>query len=197
MDVILSCPCGKTQGTLTNVSPQTVNHGKCYCRFCQSYARRFPNGKQLLDDNGGTDMIQLSPAQVRFSRGQENVRCVRQTEKGALRFYAACCHQPLMNGIANPKVPFLSVFVSAMPELMNPEAYQSAIGPVRLHTFLPDALKKHFPEAGRLGTLKAGLHFLKLMLRWYVRGDAKQSPVWTESKGPAFAISRINKGDQL
>lgn len=105
-DVGLRCPCGAVRGVVHEVSPGTVNHVACYCDDCQTYAA-FLGTDGILDAWGGSDIVQVGPARMRFVEGREPLRCVRLSPKGLFRFYAPCCHVPVGNSL--PNLPFVGV----------------------------------------------------------------------------------------
>jgi len=105
-EVPLQCRCGKVRGRALEVSPKTVNRVVCYCRDCRALLRWLDRA-DLLDAAGGSDIVQLARARVRFEEGMGEVRCMRLSDKGLHRFYAGCCNTPVGNTV--PRVPFLGV----------------------------------------------------------------------------------------
>ena len=116
----IQCSCGEVQG---EVDPSgESNRVICYCRDCQAFANhlRGDSGKEIkaesaiLDDYGGTEIIQMSPSRIKFTQGVEQLRCLRLTEDGLLRWYASCCNTPLGNTIPNYKFSFVGLIHSCM-----------------------------------------------------------------------------------
>jgi len=62
-DAELHCRCGAIQGRVKNASPRTVNRVVCYCDDCQAFLHHLGRA-DLLDANGGTDIIQVAPASL-------------------------------------------------------------------------------------------------------------------------------------
>jgi Family of unknown function (DUF6151) len=91
----ISCHCGKLKGTLNR--NQEVNRCVCYCADCQAFARFLKREHDILDEMGGTSIIQTIPANVTFTEGTEHLTCMRLTTNGLLRWYAACCNTPIGN----------------------------------------------------------------------------------------------------
>ncbi|HTO65548.1 MAG TPA: DUF6151 family protein, partial [Bradyrhizobium sp.] len=75
------CRCGEVRGVVTDPSPRTVNRVVCYCDDCQAYAHQLGRA-DLLDAKGGSDIVQLAPATLRFTRGQERIAGLRLSPKG-------------------------------------------------------------------------------------------------------------------
>ena len=59
--VELRCRCGEVVGLVENAAPQKVNRVVCYCDDCQAFAHQLGRA-DLLDAQGGTDIIQVAPA---------------------------------------------------------------------------------------------------------------------------------------
>lgn len=106
-DVGMRCECGLVRGTASDVGPQRGNRAICYCDDCQAYAA-FLGKADMVDAHGGTDIYQLAPAQLTITEGVDQLRCVRLSPKGLMRWYAGCCNTPVGNTLS-PKVPFIGV----------------------------------------------------------------------------------------
>lgn len=104
--VDLRCRCGAVRGTVDEVSPETVNHGICYCDDCQTFAH-FLGSEGITDPWGGSPLVQVGPARMRITEGREHVRCVRLSPKGLFRFYTECCKTPVGNTV--PSLPFVGI----------------------------------------------------------------------------------------
>jgi Family of unknown function (DUF6151) len=98
--VEVRCRCGEVRGIVTDPSPQTVNRVICYCDDCQAYAHQLGRA-DLLNAKGGSDIIQLAPAALSFTKGQDRIAGLRLTPKGLYRWYTRCCNTP----VGTPSVP--------------------------------------------------------------------------------------------
>ncbi len=118
-EVALRCRCGEVEGVLA-MSP-TPRRLVCYCSDCRAFAE-WLGSDGLVDANGGADICQTTPAQIRFTKGRENLKLAKLTKKGAHRWYTTCCRVPAGNLIPNPKMPFvgLSVEMLARPDDVGP-----------------------------------------------------------------------------
>lgn len=110
-DAELRCRCGQVQGRVSDASARTVNRVVCYCDDCQAFAHRLGRA-DLLDAHGGSDIIQVAPASLRFDRGAERIVGLRLTPKGLYRWYASCCNTPLGNTVG-PALPFVGIVAQA------------------------------------------------------------------------------------
>ena len=110
-DAELRCRCGEIQGRVKNATPRTVNRIVCYCDDCQAYLH-YLGRTDLLDAQGGTDIVQVAPAALAFHQGAERIVGLRLTPKGLYRWYASCCKTPLGNTVS-PAIPFVGIVAQA------------------------------------------------------------------------------------
>jgi hypothetical protein len=107
----LRCRCGAVAGVVTSASPQTVNRVVCYCDDCQAFAHHLGRA-DLLDANGGSDIVQVAPASLTFVKGQDRIAGVRLSAKGLFRYHTTCCNTPVGNTLS-PAIPFVGILVQA------------------------------------------------------------------------------------
>jgi len=69
---------------VTNVSPNTVNRVICDCDDCQAFLHQLDRA-DLLDAQGGSDIIQIAPASLSFVAGRERIVGLRLTPRGLLQ----------------------------------------------------------------------------------------------------------------
>ncbi|MBF6025111.1 hypothetical protein IU514_13850 [Lysobacter niastensis] len=95
----------------------------CYCKDCRAFAR-FLGQPGVLDASGGTDIVAMAPAAVRFTAGSEHIACMSLSPKGLLRWYASCCGTPLANTARDPKMLYVGMVtacVDAAPQAVDAE----------------------------------------------------------------------------
>ncbi|MCO4771107.1 MAG: hypothetical protein KDA24_13820 [Deltaproteobacteria bacterium] len=102
----LSCECGAVTGRIT--AADHIHRNICHCKGCQAYSR-WLRRPELLDDAGGTDLLQITPSQLQIDQGEDQLRAVRQTPKGAVRWYTDCCRTPVANSLDAAWVPWLAL----------------------------------------------------------------------------------------
>jgi hypothetical protein len=107
----LRCRCGEVAGVVTNASPRTVNRVVCYCDDCQAFVHQLGRA-DLLNTQGGSDIVQVAPASLTFVKGQERIAGVRLTPKGLFRYHTTCCNTPVGNTLS-PAIPFVGILVRA------------------------------------------------------------------------------------
>ncbi|MFO0604323.1 MAG: DUF6151 family protein [Polyangiales bacterium] len=125
-DVPLRCRCGAVRGVIAGHDPASSNRMTCYCDDCQAFAR-WLGRPDVLDARGGSDILQVAPARLRFTQGVSELRCMRFSPKGPHRWYAACCKQPAGNTLASPTSPFAGV-VTAIVERADGRSLDELIG---------------------------------------------------------------------
>ena len=106
-DVGVRCRCGEVVGLVTNASPQKVNRVICYCDDCQAFAHQLGRA-DLLNAQGGSDIVQVAPASLTFIKGQNRIAGVRLTPKGLFRWHTTCCNTPVGNTLG-PAIPFVGL----------------------------------------------------------------------------------------
>ncbi len=129
--VPLKCSCGKIRGVIDPASPSVGRRVVCMCADCQTYARWLGKEDEILDESGGTDVYQTTPARIRIDEGREHIRCVRLSPKGPYRFYAGCCRTPLANQAAAAGMAFSGVLHPFMDHEGAGVSRDEAIGPIR------------------------------------------------------------------
>jgi hypothetical protein len=108
----LQCRCGTVKGYVSD--PQTVNRAVCYCRDCQAFAHFLGRAADILDAQGGTDVIQTLSARVIFSEGREVLACMRLSRNGLMRWYTTCCNTPIGNTLPNFRFSFVGLIHSCL-----------------------------------------------------------------------------------
>ena len=124
----LRCECGVVEGRVA--SPHIAARAVCYCRDCQAFARFLGSSERILDSRGGTDIIATVPRHVHFTRGTEQLRCMRLSDKGLLRWYTACCRTPIGNTPPDPGLPYVGLIRSCLPG--SAREVDEAFGPARI-----------------------------------------------------------------
>ncbi|MEM8766294.1 MAG: DUF6151 family protein [Pseudomonadota bacterium] len=115
MDMPIKCRCGQVSGALEDVSPAVVNRLVCYCHDCQAFAHFLDQEDTVLDEHGGTEIVQMAPSRLRIDHGMDKIACMRLSEKGIYRWYASCCNTPLGN-TGDFGMPFVGVIHSFLAE---------------------------------------------------------------------------------
>lgn len=125
MAIAFHCRCGSLRG---EIEPGNVYaRATCYCPDCQAFARTLERD-DVLDAEGGTDIVAMLPAGVRFTAGVEQLACLSLSPQGLLRWYARCCNTPIANTPRNPRMPYAGI----LGHCVNGSALATALGPSRI-----------------------------------------------------------------
>jgi len=128
MEHQISCSCGAVKGTLSGAARTT--HCVCYCKSCQAFAHFLGRADEILDERGGSAIVQTQPSNVRFTQGLENLACMKLTEKGILRWYSSCCRTPLGNTLATARLSFVGLVHNCLET--NSQNLVESFGPVQI-----------------------------------------------------------------
>lgn len=189
VDIPLSCDCGSLRGHVKDVTPTLGNRIVCYCKDCQSFAEFLGRESDILDENGGSDIVQLPQAHLEITEGREHIARLRLSEKGLNRWYAACCKTPIGNTMGAGS-PFMGVLRYTL------ESNENAVTPLRPidgYVYFA-AAKGTVPEHVRKTSFSwvKIIRILWLLLKWKVQGLNKPSPVFDED-GKAVAKATVLK----
>ena len=177
----LRCACGTVRGVVAEASASTINRAVCYCDDCQTFAR-FLERDDVMNAQGGTDIVQVAPSRLRFVAGQDQLRAVRLSPKGLLRWYTACCKTPAGNMLPSARSPFVGIPTRFV--VPQGSALDAAVGPSR------GGLHGRFAIGGCPEGVapKVGLGLMVRSVGWFlgnvVRGRHTPSPFWTASGEP-------------
>ncbi|MCY7296764.1 DUF6151 family protein [Alteromonas sp. a30] len=177
-EVLLQCQCKKVEGRILNVSPKDGTRVSCYCKDCQAFAQALHKQDSVLDEFGGTDIYQASPARVKIEKGQEHVSCLRLTEQGLYRWYAGCCNTPIANTLS-PDKPFVGLIHSFIADtdkeakLGQPQARANLRGATAR---IPDSMKLPLSERRYVWRI------LSRILWWKLSGQGKPNPFFKDDK---------------
>lgn len=172
-NVAVRCRCGEVEGLVRNVSPATVTRVVCYCDDCQAFAHRLGRA-DLLDASGGSDIVQVAPSTVTFSRGAEHIAGLRLSPKGLYRWYTDCCKTPVGNTL-KPAIPFVGIVAQAFDVGAGGRALDDVAGAPRGRILGKFAIGE--PPAG---STKLDLRLLgravRAILGWRLTGKAWPNP---------------------
>ena len=165
------CDCGAVQ---IRVEPAKGTRCVCYCKDCQAFQRHLGRA-EVLDGQGGTDLFQTMPDRVRILSGGEHLACLKLTEKGPLRWYAACCNTAICNTGGTRAIPLASMMVG---RFANPEG----AGPILARVNRKGATGHIEGDMGSTGTLVR--RFLGAAFLALITGRYRKTPFFQHSGAP-------------
>ncbi len=187
-DVPLVCSCGSVRGSIAGVSPETVNRVVCYCDDCQAYAHHLGRAA-LLDEHGGSDVVQVAPATLSFARGTEHIVAVRLAPKGLYRWTAMCCKTPLGNTL-KPAIPFVGIPIGVFAEGDRPR-FGEVVGRVMGKFAIGE------PPPGSTGfPAEVIARSLRRVLAWKLRGRTWPHPYFDRKGTPLYPEQVLSKDER-
>lgn len=182
----IGCRCGLVRGELRDVTLRRGTRCVCYCDDCQAFAR-FLGGEGLIDAHGGTELFQTAPAHLRLSQGSDQLRAMKLSPKGMIRFYTACCRTPVGNLLQSPSAPFVGIPSPLFAHGGDARAVDAALGPI-----LGRYQTKFASPPGRDDALPP---FLLRVLTWllpaFVRRQHRPSPFYDAHTGALVSEPQV------
>lgn len=182
-DLHFSCACGTLSGAVRGASPKTGSRAVCYCDDCQAFAYFLGCERDILDENGGSDIFQTLPSRVEISKGSDRLACVRVTSKGVLRWYAGCCRTPIGNTTGTRAMPFVGLVLTPHYRVADGKALDDALGPPRLRVFKRYARGDLPPASGGGNALAMMAQLAVRMAGSRLRGDHRKTPFFNAETG--------------
>lgn len=184
-DLAIRCTCGALQGVAHAVSARAGNHVVCHCDDCQAFAHFLGRAGDVLDAHGGTEIFQMSQANLAIDAGADRLACMRLTPRGLLRWYAGCCNTPIGNTLPTSKLPFVGVVHVCIQKPPGDGSLEAELGPIQLRAFRKFAKGDTAGiPADRTPLPLVALRFAGLMLKWKLRGDSKRSLFFDRNDQP-------------
>jgi hypothetical protein len=160
--------------------PRSANRVVCYCKDCQAFAHFLDRVNDVLDERGGSDIVQIMPKNVTFTQGTDSLACMRLTPKGLLRWYAVCCKTPIGNTLHTPKLSFVGLVHTCLEQ--GSQSLDESFGPVRVVVNTQSAKGEPKPKQAGLGKMVGW--FFGNALKGRFNGDYKKTPFFRADGSP-------------
>lgn len=191
----IRCDCGYIRAH-ADLRGHHVQRAVCYCRDCRMFAYFLARADTMLDQQGGTEVVQMSQGRLHFQSGQERLACMRLTPDGILRWYAACCDTPIGNIPPNRHLPYLSLIHACIDYAATGHTAESLLGRVGWHV---NARELSVSPRGHPGAARThdGIPFALLarvafrVIGWRLRGDHRRSPFFDTHSGRPVARPHV------
>lgn len=192
-DVNVRCECGSVEGVAHKMSANHVNRITCYCRSCQAFAEFLGKADTMLDEDGGSDLFQMSPGQLEITKGKEFTACIRLTPKGPIRWYADCCKSHLANTLGSQSVPFMALHTAFLEQSIDNAKLTDILGPVRarVNSLVPE---QNSPKFALFLTLS---RYAGMLLKWRISGEHKRSPFFNPQTGKPVVEPTLLAKDEV
>lgn len=171
MPLTITCQCKKLRLEVSTPAGLYNNHFVCMCDDCQAYAHHIGAAGEVLDENGGTDVVPVFPARLKIVEGANHLKCVRLTEKGIYRWYAGCCQTPIANSL-----PAKMGYIGLITNSFSKEDYKKYLGPTKAMVFAQFG-KLPLPKGSHRRTAPVLIFTaIRKILEMLVRGLRKPNP---------------------
>ncbi len=190
-DLPLRCQCRRLTAVVRDVSPRAANRVVCCCKFCQSYARHLGRGDAVLDEWGGTEVVQVRPSRIEFLEGRDQLGCLHLTETGARRWYAQCCKTPIANTMARGHLPFAGLVTYVVDRDALTQPLEEVVGPIIARVNGDFGDQASAMRATRWDLARMLMHFVPLFGKWYLLGDQRRSPFFGTDGRPVVTPTRV------
>jgi hypothetical protein len=147
----------------------------------------------LLDEQGGSDIVQVAPASLEFDRGTEQFVALRFSEKGLYRFYADCCKTPFGN-LVGPAIPFVGIVAQAFEgdARSRDEILGKPVGAIHGQDAIGTA-----PPGSRKVRPRILFRTLRLVIGWRLSGQAWPHPFFDRATGaPRFPVKVLSRAER-
>ena len=191
-DLPLRCKCGSVRGVAKRVSGDRGNRVVCYCDDCQSFAYFLGAADEVLDEHGGTDIFQTSPARVVISEGADRLACMQLKPGGLHRWYAGCCKTPIGNTLGTPQVAFVGLIQSFVDHASDGRSRDEVLGPIRARVNARFAKGDRSQlDAHDRSPVSMILRFIWVFAAARLRGDHKRSPFFDPITGKPIVDAQV------
>lgn len=178
--IALKCDCGTVRGTAKDITPDSGNRVVCCCDDCQAFAQFLGQEASVLDEFGGTEIYQTSQSQVSITQGRDQLKSLRLTPKGLLRWYAGCCNTPIGNTM-NAKMPFIGI----IHNFMDISDRNTTLGPVRAYVQTQHAKgTPDYPHHSAKFPLGITARIIRKILIWKIQGKNKPTEFFKDDGRP-------------
>ena len=181
--MLIKCDCGKFQAELTQFPRATPGRCVCYCDDCQIFQHHIGRA-DLLDKNGGTEIIPVYPVDMKIISGEKNLKGIRLSPKGLYRWTTSCCNTPVAN--VKPGFPWIGL-MSPVFNSVKPGILQSLLGNIKSR--IQGKFAKGEPPQGTSGTLSLNDFFVvfPFVMKGFLLRKAKVSPFFNGDSATPIA----------
>lgn len=177
----IQCKCGNVRGQLEGKGVH--NRLICYCTDCRAFAGFLGRTAEVLDEQGGTEIVQVAQPRLRFLQGEERLSAVRLSEKGMVRWYASCCNTPIGNTTIDPKVSFIGLIHTSLDHAQMNKDFGTKIAILNTDTALGE------PKPTQRGFIGVIARFFWIVVTTRISGRYKSSQLFNSSGSPRVVPS--------
>lgn len=187
----ISCRCGKLKGYV--VFSGKENRGICYCTDCQAFAKYLGQEAVVLNNAGGTEIVQTVAEFVRITEGKEALACMKLTERGILRWYSNCCNTPIANTPDKVNMAFVGLVHNCLKA--DGQSLERAFGKLKMVAFTESATSEPKPKS--FGVPLAMVRIMAMLAKARIFGGYKQTPFFDLQMGKSIIKPKVLSADEL
>ena len=177
----IQCECGQFKAEVSNFSKKnSPGRCVCYCDDCQTYLH-YLGRADLLDKSGGTEVVPVYPANIKFLSGEKNLKLVRLSPTGMYRFSTTCCNTPIGN--TNPTMPWTGL-IFRMFTVKDPTALEKTLGPIKARIMGKFATTPAPAGTPATMSVKSFMQIMPFLFKGLVLGKKKPSPFFKDGHTP-------------
>lgn len=196
MNLNLSCTCGKLKGLAENISGPIGNRIVCMCDDCQAFAHYLNRAKDILDVNGGTEIFQVAPFRIKIISGIENLKCIRLSDKGMIRWFAECCNTPIGNTMVSHKVPFVGMIHLLMSSSVGTSQYEKVVGPILAKSMGRFGIGQLPKDAHQKAPMHLIFRIIRFLFLAWIRKQYQPSPFFDSGGRPVVEPKVLSKDER-
>jgi hypothetical protein len=177
--MFIRCECSSFTAKMNNLAEATPGLIVCYCRDCQAYLKKLSR-TDLLDRNGGTEILPVYPRNIEFVTGSEYLKCNLLSERGLHRWSAKCCNTPIAN--TKSGFPWAGIISHCLKlsEKENESTLDNELGPIRCRVMAKYALRKPKNASQKIHIRDFAI-LLPFIFLGFIKMKQKHSPFYLES----------------
>jgi len=182
-----NCQCEKVSGEIDEPEELRGIRFICMCKDCQKFARFLGNEQNILDKNGGSEVVPVFPKLFRITNGHELVKGIKlYKDTETFRWYTSCCRSPLANSLSSEKG-----YIGLFTQRLSAEDRES-LGPIYVRANgesgippLPKGTSKRFPPKFLFVVIRA-------IIRIRLKGWQRPNPFFDDNDKPYSEPDVIN-----
>ncbi len=178
------CSCGTLRGTLSQEAARAGTRLACFCADCR--AAQLYLGQPDPAQNG-VQLLQTSPEAITLTAGHDQLRLLRLSPKGLMRWYAGCCNSPVANTLASPRLPFVGIQVANFDT-------PAVFGKTRVQAFMPQPAGKPPRTKGAIGMV---ISMFRRMGASLLSGKWRDTPFFDCTTGDPVCQAKIPSKEEL
>jgi len=147
----------------------------------------------MHDASGGAEFVAARAEHVVLDAGIEHLACLSLSEKGLLRWYAACCNTPIANTTRDWKFPYVGIIRTCL--MADSASFQRSFPRVQMRVNTTSA--KQAPQSMLLQTVVTLMGFMSRVIASRINGAYRRTPFFVSPEGlPRTEINVLSESER-